>query len=130
LREITARNIASGKFPRVSKIEDVVANELTKLGITFERQYGIRDPTTGRYRACVDFFLPDKQSVIEVNGTFWHADPRFYEHAQLTQAQLRTIDRYSEKVNLLRESGLKLIEIWEFDITKDAPQAVRKAIGL
>lgn len=130
LAEATAQNIASGRIARVSKIEHVVAEELTRRGVRFERQHGIRNPVTGRYAACVDFYIPDAAAVIEVNGTFWHADPRVYpERSRLAPAQVRTVERYAAKVDLLRKAGLQLVEIWEADLRESVQDAVGVAVG-
>jgi len=124
LSEITTQNIMSGKINRVSKIEDEVAEELTALGIDFTRQHGIRDPQTGRYIASLDFFLENQRVAVEVNGTFWHADPRVYDRSDLTAAQRRTVERYTRKVKLLGDLGIELLEIWEHEIREDVKKAV------
>lgn len=129
LRAKTAEAIAAGKFDRVSEIEDVVAEEMSALGIDFVRQKGLRSAETGRYVACLDFFIPDKKVAVEVNGTFWHADPRFYDRSDLTSAQERTLDRYSRKESILEARGINLIEVWEHDIKEDPQEAVENALG-
>ncbi len=75
------RAMIDGKVSCVSGLEDAVAVVLNELEIEYRRQAGIRDPSTGRYCACVDFAL-DEQTVIEVNGAYWHADPRLYPTAR------------------------------------------------
>jgi G:T-mismatch repair DNA endonuclease (very short patch repair protein) len=126
----TTEAVASGKFNRVSKVEHVVAKEMAALGIDFVHQYGIRNPDTGRYAACLDFYLPKSNTAVEVNGTFWHADPRFYDGSKLFPAQKRTASRYARKVALLKRRGIRLVEIWEHDIKQDSQQAVESALGL
>ncbi|HAX81912.1 MAG TPA: hypothetical protein DCY40_05030 [Actinobacteria bacterium] len=127
LAEATARNIASGKIARVSKIEDVVAKELSALGVDYQRQVGIRG-AHGRFAACVDFLLAGS-IVLEVNGTFWHADPRFYpDRERLAPAQLRTVERYARKIEMLRKAGLQLLEVWEADLRKSPQHAVREVL--
>ncbi len=128
LREAAAKNIASGRIKRVSKIEDIVAKELSSLGVPFRRQELLRG-TLGRYVACLDFFLPTRNTAIEVNGTFWHADPRFYDPRDLFPAQRRTIERYARKAAILRERGIKLIEIWESDLRHSSHDAVKNALA-
>lgn len=119
--------IASGAINRVSKIEDVVAEELTRLGIGFRRQFGIRNPKTGRYCACLDFLLDDGRA-LEVNGTSWHADPRVYQ-GDLAPSQIRTAERYGRKVKLLEDLGIPLIAVWEADIRKNPQEAVALVVG-
>lgn len=123
----TAQNIASGKINRVSGIEDVVAKVLDRIGVAYRRQVGIRG-SDGRYFACVDFMLGDR-TVLEVNGTFWHADPRMYpDRSRLSPAQRRTVERYGVKVDRLRKSGFDVIEVWEADLAKDSEDAVANVL--
>src|SRR5699024_281803 len=42
----------------------------------------------GRFVACVDFMLSDGRA-LEVNGTFWHTDPRVYPDGPTFPAQVR-----------------------------------------
>jgi len=120
LSEITAMKIANGEINRISKIEYIVADKLKLLNIKFIHQYAIRDASTGRFCACVDFYLPDHNIAIEVNGTFWHADPRIYPNRNtLKPSQIRTLTKYSNKITVLKRLNIHLIEIWEFDITKN-----------
>jgi len=128
LRHTTAKAIAEGKFNRVSKLEYKVANEIKKFGVPFIHQYPIRDVVTGRWAACVDFFISKFNLAIEVNGTFWHADPRFYNPNHLHKSQMRTRQRYQAKLILLDKHKISLVEIWEYDIRKDATKAVVDAL--
>lgn len=127
LAEATAKNIASGKIGCVSKIEDVVAQELDAARVVYRRQVAIRCPLSGRFFACVDFLVGERV-VLEVNGTFRHADRRFYDHSKLAPAQTRTVERYGRKVDALRQAGFQLVEIWEADLAKSPKRAVSEAL--
>jgi G:T-mismatch repair DNA endonuclease (very short patch repair protein) len=118
MSEITTRAIAEGKIRRVSKLEDRVSDYLESRGILFDRQYGIRDPITGRYLASLDFFVDDRIAV-EVNGTFWHADPRFYDLESLKPAQIRTLERWATKLDILTRLKIPLLVVWEHDLKED-----------
>lgn len=124
LSSITSKNIATGKISRVSKIEFVVKDILESIGVDFSHQYGIRDKESGRYLASVDFYLPGKRIAIEVNGTFWHADPRFYKKEDLKPSQQRTLSRYSKKEKTLKAMGIKLVEIWEYDLLNSIDETI------
>lgn len=108
-----------------SKIEDVTARELDTLGVTYERQFIFRDPR-GRFTAVVDFWLPTLSRVLEVNGTFWHADPRVYPGA-LLPIQERAVAKYRRKLELLRTLNVVVCEVWEGDLKKEPRQAVLSA---
>jgi len=129
LRVTTARAIAEGRIPAVSKLEDDVAAVLTAIGITYRRQHQIRDPETGRFCALCDFLLDDGR-VLEVNGTFWHADIRKYPAGPRTLAQLRTADRWARKIAALSKLGIPLVVLWELDFRKNPTEAVQVALGI
>lgn len=77
------------------KLEDKVRDCFEKLQIPFIRQYPL-----GRY--LFDFLIFNNL-LIEVNGTFWHADPRKYAS--------------SDELNFNGDSK-KACEIWEKDLLK------------
>lgn len=116
-----------GRTASISKLEDLVADELDRLGIPYTRQAGIRDPDTGRYFACADFQL-DEKTVIEVNGTYWHADPRVYPNGPIHASQKRTLKGYAKKMKRFKELGIRVIELWEFDLRKNLPAVVAEAM--
>jgi G:T-mismatch repair DNA endonuclease (very short patch repair protein) len=127
LSETTARAIAEGRIPAVSKLEDVVAKELDALGVGYRRQVAVRGPR-GRFVASVDFLLDDGRAV-EVNGTFWHSDPRSYPDGPVFPAQRRTAERWARKLTALAELGITVIELWEKELRDDPAQAVRVALA-
>src|SRR6266487_844556 len=122
-----AKAIADGKFAVVSQIEKTVESVLQSLGISFKAQSLIRDPQTHRFLACVDFELDDKV-VVEVNGTYWHSDPRFYPNGPIHKSQVHGHKTYTKKVRGLLELGYRITEIWEYDIQIDPTKAVTDAL--
>jgi G:T-mismatch repair DNA endonuclease (very short patch repair protein) len=118
MSERTSRAIAEGKIRRVSKLEDRVAVYLEHKEVAFQRQYGIRDPISGRYLASLDFFV-NEGVAVEVNGTFWHSDPRFYDQEKLAPSQLRSLERWNTKLGILSHLGIPLIVVWEHDLKED-----------
>lgn len=99
----------------VSSIEAPVAAALERLGIDYEPQWFFTHPE-GFYSCVADFHLPELNAVVEVNGTYWHADPHRYQDDELNETQLRGRERYTRKVELLALLGIELIEVWERDI--------------
>jgi G:T-mismatch repair DNA endonuclease (very short patch repair protein) len=126
LSKMTALAIADGRFPRVSGIEGVVAKELSDQGLAFIPQFFVRD-NMGRFACTFDFFLPDHNVAIEVNGTFWHSDPRFYPNGPTCAVQRRNADAWLRKVAIANELNVRIIQIWEYDIRQNAPDAVASA---
>ncbi|HEY0074978.1 MAG TPA: hypothetical protein VGB77_12815 [Abditibacteriaceae bacterium] len=125
-REREYLRIANGDFPIVSSIENTVANELDSLGITYERQKVIF--YQNRPVACVDFSI-GSSTVLEVNGTYYHCDPRAYPNGPINHNQEQMVKRYNRKIGALKKAGFQVIEIWEIDLKNDASHVVKAAIG-
>lgn len=126
LSEATARAIAEGRIKPVSQLEDEVARHLDTLGVGYVRQHPIRG-AHGRYVACADFLLEDGR-VLEVNGTFWHADPRVYPDGPTLPAQIRTAERWGRKIEALSALGVTVIVVWEQDVRDSGSQAVASSV--
>jgi G:T-mismatch repair DNA endonuclease (very short patch repair protein) len=126
--ELQILAMANGKIAKVSVLEDRVAAVLDTMGVPYTRQAPIRCPTTGRYVACVDFLLGDGR-ILEVNGTYWHADPRVYPDGPRHISQKHTVGQYHIKETRLKAQGLRMLEVWEMDVNSDAIGAVKKALA-
>jgi G:T-mismatch repair DNA endonuclease (very short patch repair protein) len=118
----TARALSEGKRAVVSQLEHKVAAQLDRLGVPYVRQHAIRD-AGGRFAAVVDFYFPALHAVLEVNGTYWHVDPRVYP-APVNATQERCLRLYRRKLDLLTTLGLRVVEVWEQDLERDIAQAV------
>lgn len=124
----TIQRMIDGKIKRVSSLEDRVAIELSRRGFVFARQQGIHSKGHRGYIGCVDFMLADGR-VIEVNGTFWHTDPRKYPNGPVYASQKYAAEKYNKKVAILAELGVPLIELWEMDLTADFTGTITRALA-
>lgn len=129
LSRVTTEYMARGIVSRVSRLEKKVGSLIETIGLKVVPQYGVRGDR-GRYVAVADFFLPEFDLLVEVNGTYWHADPRVYPNGPKTAAQIRTKRRYDRKMRRLKSLGYRVVEIWEKDFKKDPQKAVQKALGI
>ncbi|MBC8551999.1 MAG: hypothetical protein H8D23_20325 [Candidatus Brocadiales bacterium] len=77
-----------------------------------------------RYR--IDFKI-DEKILLEMNGTFWHCDPRVYKDGPLYDRQKKRIISDEKKYKALTKAGYKLIIIWEQDFYEN-PEIVIEAI--
>ena len=62
---------------------------LDKLKVKYVRQFEAKD--IGRF---YDFYLPDSNLIIEVDGDYFHSNPLIYEGKELTPTQKRNIIYY------------------------------------
>lgn len=122
----TRQRMIEGKISRVSKLEDIVAQELSRRGIAFIRQYGVNG-TNGKYCACLDFMLADGRG-IEVNGTFWHTDPRKYPNGPIYTTQKEVAENYTRKMTNMAKLNITIIELWEIDLRADLVGTLDKAL--
>lgn len=67
----------------------------------------------------IDIYLPDLKLGFEFDGTYWHADPRFYNADDIIDTNGKTAQEIWEKdkdKEILAESlGIKLVRIKEYD---------------
>ena len=107
-----------------SKLEIVFKEQfLDRLGIKYKYQWVA--PTKRVY----DFAVLTKDGVmidylIEIQGTFYHADPRFYDHKKLKyNNQKKQIIIDEQKLLWANQNGFVLLQIYEEDI-KQNPKKV------
>ncbi|RKD25539.1 hypothetical protein BEP19_00925 [Ammoniphilus oxalaticus] len=118
IRNATIRQFQTQSF-RKTKIERIMENMLNKMGIT------------NRYSFCIekrqfDFVLPKHQIVIECDGDYWHANPKFYPNPKDWQLERIQIDQ--EKNVIARRNGYQILRFWEDDILNNLAK-VRSTIA-
>lgn len=118
-----------GKLERVhpkfgtSKLEQDFAEQfLDKLGVDYIWQFEAKD--IGRF---YDFYLPKHNLIIEIDGSYYHSDPRVVDENKLSPMQKKNkrIDEHKNEWALLH--GIPLIRIWEYDIRNNS-SGVMKAL--
>ena len=91
--------------PTKSYLEDEMKQILIKLNINF-----IENTRTIIAPYELDFYLPDHQMAIEMNGDYWHSDRFLLENHGMTA------DEYHQmKTDRCQELGIELIHISESD---------------
>ena len=104
-----------------SKLEEDFAHMfLDKLNVKYEYQFEAKD--IGRF---YDFYLPESNLLIEIDGDYWHGNPDKYQDNELRwhQRHAQRVDEYKNKWALLH--GIPIIRVWESDIRKK-PNEVMK----
>ena len=82
-----------------------------------------------------DFYFPKLNTILEVQGTYWHCDPNQYKPGSLIKmAGLGNVlvDYIWAKDRLKKEmaesQGFKLITLWEDDYKKSGWEAIAKCL--
>lgn len=86
-----------------------------------ESQYVINDIFV--YDIC----LPDSKKIIEVNGTYWHADPRVYSENSLVRDVLvkKIWNRDKSKCSYAKHRGYDVLVVWELDFCKSKENTLK-----
>lgn len=105
------------------KTEKKIAELLQNYKIEFSSQYRII--TNEKKTYIFDFYIPKHNTLIEVNGTYWHCDPRFFKEEKevffpgqkLLAKQVWARDR--KKLDTAQKKGYNVLVIWEHDLNKN-----------
>jgi len=96
-----------------SSLEMIIGKVLIKLGIQFITQFNIEN-------YFYDFLLPQEKIIIEVNGTYWHSDPRVYSENYYNERSEKTAREIwfndEKKKHVAVNNGYGMIYIWEQEI--------------
>ena len=94
---------------RTSNLENTVANCLPEFQ---------RNKKVGKW--VVDLIDVDRKIIIEVNGDYWHGNPRVYQSdvfipsIGMTAGEKNMLD--NQRNDQLRQMGYNVIVLWELDI--------------
>ena len=103
-----------------SKLENEFVEKYIKTqNIKYIRQYYIPE-----IKQFCDVYIPDKNLIIEVNGTYWHCDKRAYPNGCINNIQEKKVNRDNIKYKYLEENGYKLLVIWEMDIKNNIQEVI------
>ena len=104
-----------------TKIEMMVKKILENNNISYIHQY------KGICGIYVDFYLPEYNLVIEVDGDYWHANPNKYSSEQVIKypgnREIKAMDiwqRDKDRDILIEESGYYVKRIFGSEITENA----------
>lgn len=108
-----------------SKIEDKIQSGLDRLHIRYKRWVGIGNKN-------FDFKVSGTNILIEVNGDFWHANPKIYKAEDIVSlpgkpVKAENIWMKDIKKRLTAESnGYKLLTVWESELNRMSDEQIDK----
>ena len=104
----------------VSKLEGRIQEILNELKITYTAQFCIK--VSNRCRRFYDFLINECKTILEVNGDYWHCNPKMYKATDVvnfvygkTEAQ-QIWNKDLLKKKLANDRGYKVVYIWEREI--------------
>lgn len=95
--------------------EKIVREYLDDNNIKFHKEYLFFN------KYIVDYYLPETNTIIEVNGDYWHGNPEVYGMGkkELNNNQILQIEKDNNRRKEFIIKGYRFIELWEKDIYKD-----------
>lgn len=93
-------------------IEMIVMKYLDEHNIDYEFQYNLDD----MFRP--DFYLTKYNIILEVQGDYWHGNPKLYNESNLDERQIKHKIRDNRKFGYYKHKGIKFYELWGLDIKK------------
>jgi very-short-patch-repair endonuclease len=120
--EIIRKNIERSKKPHpkygTSKLEKVFEDQiLKKLGVVYQRQYYAKD-----IKRYYDFYLPEYNALLEIDGDYYHAYGKVYEEMSPMQKRNHRVDEIKNEWAGMH--GIPLIRIWEHDIRNNPSKVI------
>jgi very-short-patch-repair endonuclease len=67
---------------------------------------------------CCDILIPSVKTIIECDGDYFHANPKFYSNDKLNQRQIEQKERDNLRTKELEEKGYRVIRLWEHEIKR------------
>ena len=112
--EIIKKSIERSKKPHpkygTSKLETIFeADILKKLKVQYQKQFYAKD-----IKRYYDFYIPELNVLIEVDGDYYHSYGKIYEEMTPMQKKNHRVDEIKNEWAALH--GYALIRIWEHDI--------------
>lgn len=104
--------LKQGKVKR-SKLEYKFETLLELLEIKYIHSYHIKD-----IQKIYDFYLPDFKILIEVDGDFWHCNPK-NNPIPVCKSQEINLVNDNFKTKWAKDNGYKLLRVWEDDINNN-----------
>jgi very-short-patch-repair endonuclease len=110
------RILKDPKTYHTSKLEEKFKKVLEKLGIKYQHFF-----FASKINKIFDFYIPEHNILIEVDGNFYHCNPKFY-NSPVCKTQTINIENDKLKNQWAQENGYELLRFWEDDINNNIKQ--------
>jgi DNA mismatch endonuclease, patch repair protein len=107
-----------------TKLEQIMENALKEYNIVYIPQYKY---TIG----FMDFYIPEPNIDIFVDGTYWHADPRIFEPEDVLffgKAAEWVWKKDMRQTNYLKSQGYMVLRFWEREITENLDVCIQNIL--
>ena len=112
------------KFMPYTEVE--IQKILNQFNIDYIHQYRIYYTTSSYFIS--DFYIPHIRTIIEVQGDYWHCNPKVFSCPNDIQKEKIQHDIF--KKEQLEKLGYNIIYIWEYDIKNNYEKCINQIAAL
>ncbi|SRR5579885_4867 len=132
-RHLASERRAKQKIPLFDTMpEKITGDILKKYKIKYTKHHPIKLETVVKIHQADFFMIPNK--VIEIYGTYHHADPTVYEDEKIlrvrghhTALKIREFD--SKIVKGMEEKGFNVLIIWQRELEKNLAETEKRIVN-
>lgn len=123
-------HLLTGPYSGLNKKFELLLNE---HNINYKKEYTIYKESEKQRRFIYDFLI-NESLIVELNGRFWHGDPRWYKENDILNfpgGDVKVSDLWEkdkEKKELALKNGYKFLTIWEDDFNNSDKEEIFKLI--
>ena len=117
----------------VSNLNKKVFKILVDNNLDFDIEFKLKNPKARYY--AYNIILKNSNKIIEVNGDYWHGNPKLYKADDLLLKGSSQEITYKEKwakdkkkIRFARNRGYKIIVIWEHDLKNNYDRVLQKIL--
>lgn len=123
-----------GAYPgsRYTKPHATVVDEIRKI---FDCKIILEFKANKNITKFYDIYIPEYNLIIEINGDYFHANPRKYKYFDYIELKNKTSQQIweydKEKIELAKNAGYYILILWEYDIKNNIDlvlQLIKKVI--
>jgi G:T-mismatch repair DNA endonuclease (very short patch repair protein) len=112
---------------RISDAENEIVNFLKQNNINVKQQF-IIDGSTYMYDICV----PEKNIIIEYNGDYWHANPKYYDKQYFNKSSELIAEDIWKRDKLKQQhatnNNFSVIVIWEDEYSNNKEKTLNNLL--
>lgn len=121
MRERTLKRYTDGKFKQTkTKPHIAMSIILNKMDIEYNEEKTV-------WYWSFDFYLPKYDLYIEVDGDYFHTNPKFYPDGPKTKTQWKNFYIQKKKDKYCVDNNISLLRFWECDIL-NLPDNIKERI--
>lgn len=116
-----SKSKASATKGEETSIEAFVREFLLEQDIEFVEQKAIRFIN-------VDFYLPQQNLVIQIEGCYWHCCPVCYPKGPKNKTQRKNVEKDKQSNEIIEQAKMKLVHIWEHEVKQESEKVKERIL--